>query len=100
MRRGKRFSNQTAEEIIRHIRHFLSGQNTYNLSIDPLCIHFTINESTRPPKKVSDKRRLLREEHKDLSKGKRRLAGTKKRTKPKIRTVKKGRTVSLKGQVY
>ncbi|MBN2015032.1 MAG: hypothetical protein JW778_07620 [Candidatus Altiarchaeota archaeon] len=97
---AKRFSNQSGEQIIKHISNFLQEDCSYDLFIDPLGIRFLITESTRKRKKPSVKRMLLRKEHQNMSKGLRKLSGTRKRTKPKIRSIKKGRTVSLKGRTY
>ncbi|RLI89156.1 MAG: hypothetical protein DRO62_02230 [Candidatus Altiarchaeales archaeon] len=98
--RGKRFSNQSQEQIISHLYHFLNENTRYNLSIDPLGIRFVITESTKKKKKPSEKRKLILGEQRNMSKRQRRLSNTKKRVRPKIRTVKKGRTVPLKGRVY
>jgi len=98
--RLKRFSNQSHEQIISHLYYFLNENTEYNLSIDPLGIRFIITESTKKKRKPSEKRKLIREEQKNMSKRQKKLSGTKKRTRPKIRSVKKGRTVALKGRVY
>lgn len=96
----KRFSNQESEQVLKHLNKLLNSQALYNLCVDPLGIYFEIRESTRRKKKVSEKRGQLNEQIKHMSKGKRKRMSTNKRTSPKIRTVKKGRTVSLKGRVY
>ena len=96
----KRFSNQSKEQILKHLGGLLSGEVAYNLSVDPLGIRFLLTESTCGRKELSDKRKMLKEEGKGLSKGQRKKTGTRKRTGPKIRSVKKGRTVSLKGRTY
>lgn len=95
-----KFRNQTPEEIIKHLAHLLTNDTKYNLTVDPLRVYFTIAESTRAGRKRSDKRRRIREFQSGLSKGRRKQIGTKKRTRPKIRSVKKFRTVELKGRVY
>ncbi|MBD3388139.1 MAG: hypothetical protein GF416_03745 [Candidatus Altiarchaeales archaeon] len=97
---GKRFSNQKKEEILKHLSHLLDTNTLYHLKADPLSVYFEIRESRRPQKRESEKRKRLKEETKHLSKKKRRLSGTRKRIKPKIRSVKKGRTVNLKGVSY
>lgn len=98
--RGKRFSNQNREQIINHLHHFLNRDIMYNLSIDPLSIRFIITESTGGKKNLSEKRIQVREEQKNMRKRHKKLSNTKKRTRPKIRSIKKGRTVELKGRVY
>jgi hypothetical protein len=97
---GKRFSNQNRDEVLRHLLNLLKPNNLYHLSADPLGIHFEISESSRPPRQVSDKRMMVQEEFSAFSKKKRRLSGTRKRVNPKIRSIKKGRTVNLKGVIY
>ena len=99
-RSGKRFGNQDKEQVIKHLSKLLKQNTRYSLTSDPLGIHFEIRESTRQPKVLSEKQRRIREETKHLSKRKRRSIGTKKRIRPKIRSVKKGRTVNLKGVTY
>jgi len=95
----KRFGNQSVEQIVKHLLNLLDPTSKYNLSADPLGVHFTITEAVgRKPR--SEKRRRLREAQKNLSKGRKKHMSTKKNTRPKIRTVKKGRTVKLKGVVY
>ncbi|MFH0863018.1 MAG: hypothetical protein V1875_08335 [Candidatus Altiarchaeota archaeon] len=97
---GKRFSNQTKEEVLKHLANLLRPGTIYNLQSDPLDLHFEIRESDRQPREVSDKRQRIQAEFQHMSKKKRRLSGTRKRVGPKIRSVKKGRTVNLKGVVY
>jgi hypothetical protein len=97
---SKRFSNQNKEEILRHLTNLLKPNTLYHLSADPLEIFFEIRESNRPPRPLSDKRMMVQEEFRNFSKKKRRLSGTRKRVHPKIRSIKRGRTVNLKGIVY
>jgi len=97
---GKRFGNQNKDEILRHLANLLRHDVAYNLCVDPLGIYYEIRETIRPPNQVSDKRLMLQQEFRHMSKKKRRLSGTRKRVGPKIRSVKKGRTVNLKGVVY
>jgi hypothetical protein len=97
---GKRFSNQGREEILRHLANLLKPNTLYHLSADPLEIQFEIRESNRQPHPVSEKRQMVQAEYVHMSKRKRRLSGTRKRVGPKIRSVKKGRTVNLKGVFY
>lgn len=98
--RGKSFRNQGSEEIIKHLAHFLDSDTKYNLFIDPLEVYFSIVKSHEPSKKRSAKRVKIRQGQKSLSKGQRKRISTKKTTRPKIRTVKKYRTVPLKGVTY
>lgn len=97
---GKRYSNQEKDQIIKHIQRLLKAGKRYDLKTDPLMVYFELRESARQPKIPSEKRTRLRREYANSSKKDRRLAGTRRRTSPKIRTSKKGRTVPLKGVSY
>ncbi|MBU4267138.1 MAG: hypothetical protein L6243_04185 [Candidatus Altiarchaeales archaeon] len=96
---GKKFGNQTVDQILKHLINLLDPTAKYTLSVDPLNVHFTIREAFgKAPR--SEKRNKLRAAQKNLSTGQKKHIATKKTTRPKIRTIKKGRTVNLKGQVY
>ena len=95
----QKFSNQKPDQIIAHLSNLFNRDVKYNLVVDPLGIHFTITESIKQEREVSDKRKRIKEDQKNMTKGQRKLTGTKKRKGPKIRTVKKGRTVKLKGRI-
>jgi hypothetical protein len=97
---AKRFSNQSKEEVLRHLANLLRPNTLYNVCVDPMSIYFEVRESNRQPHVESEKRFNIRQEYAHMSKKSRRLSGTRKRTGPKIRSVKKGRTVNLKGVVY
>lgn len=99
-RTGKRFSNQSRDQVVAHLSNLLKDNTLYHVKSDPLEVYIEIRESRKPPKQESEKRKRVREETQHMSKKKRRLSGTRKRIKPKIRTVKKGRTVNLKGVTY
>jgi len=95
----KKFGNQTVDQILKHLINLLDSEAKYDLFVDPLNIHFTIREAMGK-KPRSEKRNKLRAAQRNLSKGRKKHMATKKTTRPKIRTIKKGRTVNLKGQVY
>lgn len=97
---AKRFGNQSKDEVLRHLAGLLRPNVLYNLGVDPLGIYFELRESDRQPKPPSEKRIRVQEEYMHMGKKMRRLSGTRKRVGPKIRSVKKGRTVPLKGVVY
>ena len=80
--------------------NLMRPNTVYNLYADPLNIYFEMRESVRQPRFESEKRMMIRQEYAHMSKKKRRLSGTRKRVNPKIRSVKKGRTVNLKGVYY
>jgi len=96
---GKRFGNQTTEQIVKHLQTLLDPEVRYPLSVDPLGIHYTIMESTDGIKN-SGKIQMRREATEGMSKGMKKHMSTWKMKRPKIRSVKKGRTVNLKGQIY
>ncbi len=98
--KARRYSNQTKEQIIGHLSNILDEKLRYTLNVDPLGVHYTLKESRKRKKRPSSKKIRLREEQKGMSKKDRKKSNTKKRTRPKIRTVKKGRTVELKGRTY
>ncbi|MFH1402788.1 MAG: hypothetical protein ABIH11_00790 [Candidatus Altiarchaeota archaeon] len=95
---AKRFSNQTPEQILRHLTRLLKDNYNYNLYVDPLEVGFMISESTSGTKKQDRKRP---KDWDSLSKKqKRRKAAIKPRASSKIRGRKQGRTVNLKGVSY
>lgn len=99
--KAKRFRNQTPEQVLKHLKKLLSDDNKYNLIVDPLGVYYTITESTRTGgRRDARKRQEIRRLQEGLSRGGRKRAGTRKRTSPKIRSVKKYRTVPLKGVAY
>ncbi|MFH0860464.1 MAG: hypothetical protein V1921_04635 [Candidatus Altiarchaeota archaeon] len=97
---GKFFRNQTSEEIIKHLAHFLGCDSKYDLFIDPLGVYFRIVESHRTGGGPSHKRELMRQRREGMTRGERKRIGSRKMTRPKIRSVKKYRTVNLKGRDY
>jgi hypothetical protein len=97
---SKRFGNQSPEEILRHLTNLLHRDKVYTLCVDPMGIYFEIRESQRQLHDTSEKEMRIRQQTQHLPQRLRRLTSTRKRINPKIRTVKKGRTVNLKGVVY
>jgi len=94
---SKFFSNQDSEQILAHLRNFLRNGLKYNLKIDPLGIHFEIDETIRRDQRITNQEQFSHELH-GMSQKQRRLFNLKRRrSKPKLRSVKKGRTVSLRG---
>ena len=93
----KRFSNQTPEQIISHLTFFLRNNMNYNLYIDPLGIYYEIKEARGGVKQdmqlPANWNQMSQKECRDYRHKKR-------RGHAKIRSVKKGRTVSLKGREY
>ena len=95
----KKFSNQSAQQILKHLGNSLQDNVSYDLKIDPIGIRFLITETIWRRKIQSKKRKKLKVEQESMSKKQRRISNTKKRIRPKIRSVKKGRVVKLKGRV-
>ena len=95
--RSRKFSNQTGQQIMMHLSHFMSDDERYNLIIDPMGVEFRIMVSSSFGRGRSQ-RREKRMEQDGMTRGERKKNNTKKSTAPKIRTVKKGRTVKLKGR--
>ncbi|MBN2517648.1 MAG: hypothetical protein JXB14_02280 [Candidatus Altiarchaeota archaeon] len=95
----KKFSNQSFEQVISHLRTHLPQDRSYNLKIDPFTYYAGINASTGS-KKDSAKREKIRNEAQRLSQRKRRLAlSAKRRDKPKLKHVRNGREIKLKGRI-
>lgn len=95
---GKKFfGNQDVEQIISHLRHFLRNNLKYNLKIDPMGVHFEIDEAIVKEQRVTN-RDQFSSELGGMSRKQRRLFNLKRRrSRPKLRSVKKGRTVPLRG---
>jgi len=93
----KRFSNQTPEQIVGHLSHFLKRNIMYNLYIDPLGVYYSITEARGGQKQDFE---LPKDWHQMSNREKREFRQKKRRVNPKIRNVKKGRTVNLKGREY
>ncbi|VVB52359.1 Uncharacterised protein [uncultured archaeon] len=96
----RRFSNQTPEQILGHLRNFLHPENQYDLVVDPLGIHMFIREclksSRRKQRKIlTEKEMRIQRDQQNMKPSDIRLSNTKKRVNPKIRSVKRGRTVKL-----
>jgi len=94
----KKFSNQTSEQIISHLSHFLRSNSMYNLYIDPLGVYYSINEARGGQRKQEVQ--LPKDWSQMSDRERREYRNKKRRINPKIRSVKKGRTVSLKGREY
>ena len=90
-----RFSNQTAEQVLKHLAHFLKPNVSYNLSVDPLAVSYRIEESVhRDPRKI---RQRPKDWHELTKRQKREKATKRYRENPKIRSRKLGRTINLSG---
>jgi len=97
---SKKFGNQSPKQIIAHLKNILQDDCKYTLIVDPLESFFEIKRTTgRRAKRRghSEKRERIKSEQSTMRPRKRKLSNSAKRTYPKIRSIKKGRTVSLKG---
>ena len=95
---SKHFKNQDTEKVISHLKHFLKKDVKYNLKIDPLGIHFEINETLKKSQRTTNRDKFSGELSSMSKKQRRNFNLKRRRLRSKIRSVKKGRTVSLKGQ--
>ena len=94
----KKFSNQNTKQILAHLETYLQEDIEYNLKIDLLANYFEISSSAKSKRK-SAKRDRVRSEAEKLSQRKRRLAlSAKRRDKPKLKHVRNGRQIKLKGR--
>lgn len=94
---GKFFGNQDAGQVLSHLRNLLRNNLRYNLKADPLGIHFEVDEAIQHERRTTN-RDQFGHELEGMSGKQRRLFNLKRRrVKPKLRSVKKGRTLSLKG---
>ncbi|MFH1721189.1 MAG: hypothetical protein ABH950_01145 [Candidatus Altiarchaeota archaeon] len=102
MAMAKRFRNQSSEQILAHLSNLLIEESNYALYVDPLGVYFEVKESRGSPqkKKESKKKTRIKSEQSQMKPRLIKLSNTKKRINPKIRTVKKGRTVALKRRSY
>ncbi len=78
---GKRFGNQSPEQITKHLMSLLDADVKYNLSVDSLGVLFTIEEA------------------RGISRGERKKINSEQVKRHRIRNAKKGRTVDLKGRM-
>lgn len=93
----KFFGNQDCEQIIGHLRNFLRRGVRYNLSIDGLGVHFEINEAIQHERRMTNREQFKNELSGMSNKERREFNLKRRRIKPKLRSVKKGRTISLGG---
>ena len=77
---GKRFGNQSPEQITKHLLSLLDADVKYNLSVDSLGVLYTIEEA------------------RGISRGERKKINSEQVKRHRIRNAKKGRTVNLKGR--
>jgi hypothetical protein len=96
----KKFSNQTASQVISHLRTFLGADESdkFNVKIDTFANVAEVKKARPRKKGKSRKKKRIREEMKNAPKKKRRkMLSAKRREKPKLKHVRNGRMISLKG---
>ncbi len=93
----KSFSNQTGEQLLSHLEAFLESKR-FDIRIDTFAGVAEVKKSRPRKKGPSKKRKRLRKEMKDMRPRKRKkVLSAKRREKPKLKHVRNGRTISLKG---
>jgi len=96
----KKFSHQKLKQIIPHLEKYLPEDRRFNLKIDLYAGSAEIKVSRRGRKRErSDKMKRVINEASNQRPRNRKLASTRKRHNPKIRSSKKlGRVIKLKGR--
>jgi hypothetical protein len=93
----KRFSNQTPEQVAAHLRSCL-GEGNLNVDIDCFAGVATVRKAIGGQKGFSKKREKLKQRMGDMSQSERKQAmSAKRREKPKLKHVRNGRMITLKG---
>lgn len=93
----KRFSNQTAEQVASHLKASLDSER-FNIKIDTFAGIAEIRKSSSGKKGHSKKREKIRGQMADMTQKKRRkVLSAKRREKPKLKHVRNGRMITLKG---
>jgi hypothetical protein len=96
----KHFSNQTAEQVIAHLKSSLGAgeESLFNITIDGFAKVAEVRKAVSGPKVDSKKREKIRGEMQSAPQSKRKkMLSAKRREKPKLKHVRNGRMVSLKG---
>ena len=92
----KRFSNQSAEQVAAHLKSFLG--DCLNVEIDAFVGRADVRRSVGGEKGYSKKTERLRQRVQDMSQSERKQAmSAKRREKPKLKHVRNGRMITLKG---
>jgi len=92
----KRFSNQNSEQVAAHLRSFL-GADYFNLEIDTFAGRAEVRKCVGG-QGHSNKMERMRARMQGMSPKQRRAAmSAKRREKPKLKHVRNGRTITLRG---
>jgi hypothetical protein len=93
---SKRFSSQTAEQVAAHLRSFFGG-DSFDLEIDSFSGMAKVTRSGPAPGR-SHKIESMRSRMQGMSPKQRKAAmSAKRREKPKLKHVRNGRAITLKG---
>jgi len=93
----KNFSNQTGEQVAAHLQRYL-GSDKFNVKIDTFAGIAEVRKSLPREKGDSKKKARIREQMSGMQPKKRRkVLSAKRREKPKLKHVRNGRMISLKG---
>ncbi len=94
---AKSFSNQTGKQLLSHLEKFLDSER-FDIKIDTFAGVAEVRKSLPRKKGPSKKKKRLRKEMQDMRPRKRKkVLSAKRREKPKLKHVRNGRMISLKG---
>ena len=96
----KNFNKQTAEQVIAHLKSYLEADedDKFNLKIDSFAKVAEVTKARPGSKGESAKKDKIRGEMVGVISSKRKkMLSAKRREKPKLKTVRNGRMISLKG---
>jgi hypothetical protein len=94
----RKYGNQSLEQVIGHLGSNLAAGVRYNLRIDTFTNHADIEPAVHIRGNESKKGQRIRESSASMSPRRRKLAlSAKRREKPKLKHVRNGRMITLKG---
>jgi hypothetical protein len=96
----KNFSKQTPEQLISHLKSYLGDEDCdlFNLKIDTFANIAEVKKAKPGKKGASRKKEKIKEEMKEASSSRRKkMLSAKRREKPKLKHVRNGRMISLRG---
>ena len=93
----KNFSNQTGEQVAAHLQKYLDSKK-FDVRIDTFAGIAEVKRARLGRKGDSKKKKRLREQMSGMQPKKRKkVLSAKRREKPKLKHVRNGRMISLKG---
>lgn len=93
----KRFGNQDAEQLVAHLKKYLDC-DSFNIEIDTFAKVAEIKRATGGKKGDSKKKDKIRDQMSEMRPKKRKsVLSAKRREKPKLKHVRNGRMITLKG---